>query len=143
MSRRRWIMTTESIAEANQFAHASSSTLFQARRRAGSTEYFWRRLLPAGKNWMVFNDGISVEDPYDLQQPPASLLNSQRMYVKILKAMSIMESDESAARYVGEDGCASPYIKELDLFVTTTDIQGLRSPVKLADNVVEELRYRN
>jgi hypothetical protein len=37
----------------------------------------------------------------------------------------------------------SPYVSELDLYVTTTDLEGLPLPLRLADGAVEERRFRN
>lgn len=36
----------------------------------------------------------------------------------------------------------SPYIDELNLFITTTDIEGVPLPLRLADKIVYERRYR-
>ena len=90
---------------------------------------------------LLINDRRSVEPPYDLQTPPASLLNSQRMYVKLLNALTGMDKGEPPADEA--DHCKSPYVAELDLFLTTTDIAGIPLPIKLSDRVVYERRYRN
>src|SRR5512138_3897029 len=58
-----------------------------------------------------------------LKPPPTSLLNSQRMYYRLLKAFNGM--DETAPRSRGEE---SPLVDELDLYVTATDIRGLWLP---------------
>ncbi len=64
----------------------------------------------------LLNDKKSVEGPVELQDPPTSLLNSQRMYFELLKAFDSME----------ETGAGSaPFVDELDLFVTTTDLSGV------------------
>jgi patatin-related protein len=65
--------------------------------------------------------------------PPRSLLCSDRMYIKLLYALQQM-------RAAGKAG--QPYIKELDLFVTTTDISGRVVPLRLADRLVWERKYR-
>src|SRR5690606_25074243 len=72
------------------------------------------------------------------QDPPLSLLNSRRMYHKLLEALEGMEGPERS-----RDECGSPYVEELDLFVTATDIRGLELPLRLADRVVQENRYRS
>ena len=36
------------------------------------------------------------------------------------------------------DGGSSPSVQELDLFITTTDLHGLRVPLRLADRIVRE-----
>ena len=35
------------------------------------------------------------------------------------------------------------YAEQVDLVVTTTDLQGLRMPIKLYDGVVQEARHKN
>ncbi|HEX6715699.1 MAG TPA: patatin-like protein [Pyrinomonadaceae bacterium] len=70
------------------------------------------------------------------QQPPQSLLNSRRMYLKLLKSLDDMEKPNQP----DED---SPYVDEIDLFITTTDIAGTPLPIRLSDTVVFERRYRN
>ncbi len=82
----------------------------------------------------LINDKKSVEGPVKLQDPPASLLNSQRMYFELLKAFDSM----------GATGAGSaPFVDELDLFVTTTDLSGVTLPIRLSDGVVYERRHRN
>jgi len=72
------------------------------------------------------------------QRPPLSLLNSRRMYLKLLKAFDDMEKVkriDGDSRFLDES--------ELDLFITTTDIAGLPLPIRLSDSVVFERRHRN
>ncbi|MCA6215660.1 patatin-like protein [Ideonella sp. B7] len=68
---------------------------------------------------------------------PQSLLNSDRMYLKLLDAMEAMAP---AVPPVGRD--ESALSDELDLFVTTTDIRGAVVPLRLADKVVHEKRHK-
>lgn len=82
----------------------------------------------------LLNDKRSIEGPLKLQDPPASLLNSQRMYFELLKAFDSM--DETRAN-------PAPFVDELDLFVTTTDLSGVTLPIRLSDGVVYERRHRN
>jgi len=88
---------------------------------------------------LLINDQKSVADLGDLQikPPPTSLLNSQRMYYRLLEAFD--EMDQSAPK--SEDDL-SPFVEELDLYVTATDIRGLWLPVPLADTEAHEYRYR-
>jgi patatin-related protein len=69
--------------------------------------------------------------------PPQSLLNSDRMYVKLLEALDGMETTIPPTGS-GE----SPLVDEIDLFVTTTDIRGAVVPLRLFDKVVYEKRYK-
>ena len=81
----------------------------------------------------LINDKRSLESPLNLQDPPTSLLNSQRMYLQLLKAFDEMDRDRRNG----------PYVDELDVYVTATDIQGVALPIRLADDVVYERRHRN
>ena len=72
------------------------------------------------------------------QKPPLSLLNSRRMYLKLLDALEGMEGAPAAG---GAHG--SPYVDELDLFITATDLEGMPLPLRLADKIVYERRHRN
>jgi predicted acylesterase/phospholipase RssA len=87
----------------------------------------------------LINDRKSIEKPLSLQDPPASLLNSERLYVKLLDAFEGM--DEARPRRTESD--ESPYVDELDLFVTSTDLQGVVLPIRLSDDFVYERRHRN
>ncbi|HKY01957.1 MAG TPA: patatin-like protein [Burkholderiales bacterium] len=86
----------------------------------------------------LINDGASVSDlkGLQLQHPPQSLLNSQRMYRKLLDALDQMDPNNAAPT-------RSPLVEELDLFITTTDLEGLPLPFALGDTVVYERRHRN
>ena len=98
-----------------------------------SLEGLW---IEQGEIQQLLNDTTSIEHPLELQDPPQSLLNSQRMYLELLKALDGMDTERTAAP-------RSPYVDELDLFVTSTDIRGVTLPIRLADDVVYERRYRN
>ena len=82
----------------------------------------------------LINDKRSVEGPVVLHDPPASLLSSQRMYFELLKAFDSMEATSESS---------APFVDELDLFVTTTDLSGVTLPIRLSDGVVYERRHRN
>jgi patatin-related protein len=69
---------------------------------------------------------------------PWSVLNSRRMYLKLLQALRGMDRKRPACP-AGE----SPLVDELDLFVTGTDMQGRILQLRLADKVVSEYRHRN
>jgi patatin-related protein len=97
-----------------------------------SLEGLW---IEQGEIQRLIYDKKSLEDRLELEDPPPSLLNSQRMYLELLKALDGMDDDGVAKR--------SPYIDELDLFVTATDMRGVTLPLRLADGVVCERRHRN
>ena len=86
----------------------------------------------------LINDGRSYADEVgDLrrQDPPASLLNSQRMYAKLLLALARMD--------LGPEPPETPFVDELDLFVTATDIDGLPLELLQGDVTVSERRHKN
>lgn len=88
---------------------------------------------------LLINDRQSVKniDALQFNPRPTSLLNSQRMYLKLLEAFDKMDEEASTS---GRDRAA--LVDELDLFVTATDIRGLSLPIRLADGEVHEYRYR-
>uniref|UniRef100_Q01WF4 Patatin n=1 Tax=Solibacter usitatus (strain Ellin6076) TaxID=234267 RepID=Q01WF4_SOLUE len=67
------------------------------------------------------------------QKPPQSLLSSERMYALLLSALAEMDGKPAG----------SALVEEVDLFVTATDLRGLETRLKLADDVVIEKRHRN
>jgi patatin-related protein len=84
---------------------------------------------------LLINDAESLSGIPNLPRnaKPKSLLNSQRMYQKLLDAFNGM--DKGPAR--------GPLVREVDLFVTATDLEGL--PVRLqlgGGEVAEERKYR-
>lgn len=88
---------------------------------------------------LLINDKKSVAGlPLDNQDRPQSLLNSRRMYLKLLDAFH--EMDRQTPR---DDTYISPCVDELDLFVTATDIQGLPLSIRLSDMKVLERRHRH
>jgi patatin-related protein len=98
-------------------------------------------------------DDYSPDLGFAVQRPEASLLNSQRMYRKLLEALDQMSqvdsadggeaNDKSEGDEVESKKNPSPLVGELDLFITTTDIEGIPLPINLADKVVYERRYKN
>ncbi|HWN66464.1 MAG TPA: patatin-like protein [Haliangium sp.] len=88
---------------------------------------------------LLLNDKDSLAGlGLELKPPPQSLLNSRRMYVKLLEALDAVDGKQR-----GADACESPCVEELDLFVTATDLAGAPLPLGLSDGVVYERRHRN
>jgi patatin-related protein len=87
---------------------------------------------------LLNDDGSRADDKSlpPLDGLPRSLLNSDRMYQRLLKALRQM----SARREQG--GRGPPVVDELDLFVTTTDIRGSTLQLRLFDKLVPETRHR-
>jgi patatin-related protein len=105
----------------------------------GSLKNLW---VSEGDIGLLLNDGVSYEgfEPPipDRSAKPASLLNSDRMYLKLLHAMRSMPPVREFSHDQGE----SPLVEEIDLFVTTTDIVGAALPLRLSDMVVYERRHK-
>lgn len=90
---------------------------------------------------LLINDGKSLKNTtLARQKPPHSLLNSARLYLKLLAALDGMDNGEESG--LGEKK-PSPLVDELDLYITATDIRGLALPIQLADAVVFERRHKN
>jgi patatin-related protein len=95
--------------------------------------------LNEGDIALLINDKKSVKDLGLLNQdPPQSLLNSRRMYLKLLESFDEMENQNPSSASFN-----TPYVEELDLFITATDLEGLPVPIRLSDTVVYERRHRN
>ncbi len=89
--------------------------------------------LNEGDIKVLINDKKSVEKTgLSVPDGAKSLLNSQRMYLKLLEAFDGMGKDQA-----GE----SDYTNEIDLFVPITDFKGVVVPVRLLDKVVKEKRH--
>lgn len=90
---------------------------------------------------LLINDGKSLKNTtLARQKPPHSLLNSSRMYLKLLAALDAMDNGKEAG--LGKKKPA-PLVDELDLYITATDIRGMALPIQLADAVVFERRHKN
>lgn len=88
-------------------------------------------------------DDYQSDTGFEVKTPESSLLNSQRMYCKLLEALKQMEEEQRAENAQIEANADVRLANELDLFITTTDIEGIPLPVKLADGVIYERRYKN
>lgn len=93
---------------------------------------------------LLLNDAksySSVRPPLDdRSKEPASLLNSDRMYAKLGEAIAAMKAMQVTT--AGPEYRGSPLVEEIDLYVTTTDIEGSAVPLRLFDKVVYERRYK-
>lgn len=90
----------------------------------------------------LINDRKSAERPHTAQDPPASLLSGDRMYLKLLAAFDAMDAAKGADR--SSPLTRSPYVEDgIDLFVTATDIVGLGLPLRLQYQQVTERRHKN
>lgn len=104
-----------------------------------SLEKLW---LDEGDFSKLINDDHSTVDAIDkverklglnVQDPPRSLLNAERMYLKLLTAFANMDDDEDPE---------GAFVDEVDLFVTMTDYWGIPVPIRLFDQLIHERRHR-
>ena len=115
--------------------------IFLAKALANGQEF-----SPLKKLWIqegnidnLLNDDASYQglEYAKVDAPPRSLLNSDRMYIKLLDAFQNMTT---AMQPIGRS--ESPLVDEIDLYVTTTDIRGSVVPLRLFDEVVYERRFK-
>ncbi|HEX8567651.1 MAG TPA: patatin-like protein [Pyrinomonadaceae bacterium] len=80
-------------------------------------------------------NGKPLRKPLGLKTPPEarSLLNSERMYLKLLDAFYQMDDGETPGK---------SFVNEIDLFVTMTDFYGIPVPIHLFDRIIHERRHR-
>jgi patatin-related protein len=93
---------------------------------------------------VLINDKESTRGLPDLDfpSPPKSLLNSRRMYWKLLSAFNGMDGHIPPHPPAAPPVCDSLFVDQLDLYVTATDLGGVILPIALADRVIYEPRYR-
>jgi patatin-related protein len=112
------------------------NSLFMAKAlaRGQSLQNLAQLWIETGDISKLLNDRGSVEGVVDLQRPPRSLLNARWMYLKLLEAFDNMETGDI------QDG---PLVGDIDVYLTTTDLDGLPLPLALPHQKVEERRHRN
>ena len=88
----------------------------------------------------LMNDSQGIAERHQRQQAPKSLVNSPLMFSLLLKALQRMDPQKPAADRDPETW-ESPYVDQLDLFTTFTDIQGKTISLKLADAVALERQH--
>src|SRR6266536_2900625 len=96
----------------------------------------------------LLNDSKSNLAKLPAKRQPESLLNSQRMYAKLLEALHVMDfpRDTRFERPNEKDSALAtevPLVEELDLYVTATDLSGFPVHMKLDNTVADELRHKN
>jgi patatin-related protein len=113
----------------------NSVALAKALARDQPLEQLKKLWIDEGDFGRLINDRRSLEGTKLAQQvPPLSLLNSQRIFLKLYNALDGM--DQTKLDYQLDLG------EELDFFVTATDIEGQPVNLTLTDKCVEELRHR-
>ncbi len=93
----------------------------------------------------LLNDRLSKDPPVGYDDPPPALLNAKRMYLELLKALDEMDGRGTGATKRADESirASDPLVDELDLYVTTTDLNGVVLPMRLTDEVVFERRHKN
>lgn len=115
-----------------------SKALTNGLENINDLQNLWRE---QGDFALLLNDKKSVADnQLPTPQKPDSLLNSQRMYLELLKALDGM--DNAKERLKVENKLTESLVKELDLYVTYTDFKGLPLPMFLSDKTVLERRHK-
>ncbi len=88
----------------------------------------------------LLNDQGSQLYRFCTKEPKTSLLNSMRMYAKLLEAFHRMEL---AAQKKESSENQRPLIESLDLFVTATDLRGAQLPIQLSDGKIFEKIHKH
>ena len=97
-------------------------------------EQLW---ITEGDIGKLVNDRKSADNGLTVGEPK-SLLNGDRMYLKLLSALRDMDDPRAGGRPPG-----APLADDLHLYVTTTDIRGLPVPLRLDDRQVMERRHKH
>ncbi|MFL5258611.1 MAG: patatin-like protein [Hyphomicrobiales bacterium] len=87
---------------------------------------------------LLLNDSASdyITYPQNPEGKTASLLNSERMYGKILETLAAMNDPGHCS------GGAEPFVDKLDLFITATDLNGLSAPIQITGTAIDERVHR-
>ncbi len=83
----------------------------------------------------LVNDEQSAlpDEGLPFQSPPRSLLTGDRMLLRLVDAFEAMNASNGS----------EPLVDELDLWVTTTDLEGLELPLQIRNATIREPRYAN
>ncbi|CAN5675205.1 hypothetical protein BH23DEI1_BH23DEI1_14650 [soil metagenome] len=98
-------------------------------------------IAPFGPLWIDEGDIETLIDDGEEGEPPVALLRGDHMFRVLRRAFDQMDDD--GARAAGGAAERHEPAREVDLFVTATDLAGLATPLRLADGVQTELRHRN
>ncbi len=70
-------------------------------------------------------------------EPTEGLLSGDVMYLELLASLDAMDDAPSSAQ------ATSPYVSDLDLVITATDLRGVPEPVRLTDMTIKETKHRH
>jgi patatin-related protein len=102
-----------------------------------------RLWIKQGNILKLINDRHSIDaDSPGLKstRTPRSLLNGQRMVQQLLLALDEMDRAQTSKPGVERH---SGHVKELDVFLTATDVRGMPVGLRLADGLVSEYEHRS
>ncbi|HWM30470.1 MAG TPA: patatin-like protein, partial [Methyloceanibacter sp.] len=85
---------------------------------------------------LLLNDKKSDQRKYPVGSKTTSLLNSERMYGKILETLLAMNDPAKCT------ADAADFADKLDLFVTATDLAGLETRIQLTGHTIKERVHR-
>ena len=105
--------------------------LAKALARRKDMQSLKRTWIQEGDFQKLLNDQALSDTSLPKQLPPRSLLSGERLYVKLFEAFAEMDSDTGQS-----------YVEDLQLSVTATDLLGKVVPLRLADRLVWERRYK-
>ena len=93
--------------------------------------------IQEGDIHFLINDKTSIKKIPGLKppHPPRALLNSERIYNRLLTALEKMDKKTPSK--------VSPFVNEMDLYITSTDLWGLPRPILLTDREAYEKRFRS
>ena len=90
----------------------------------------------------LLNDRQGKAKPHQQQDPPRSLVNSPLMYSMLLEALDKMDPrKKDPEKKQNAQKTNSPYVEQLDLFTTFTDVQGQTISLNLTDGVATERQH--
>ncbi len=99
--------------------------------------------LDEGDLSKLLNDKGSDLDLFCSKEPKTSLLNSQKMYAKLLEAFKNMEDSAEKKRAKEKSDKPESLVDSLELFVTATDLRGLQHRIELSDGDAHEHAYKH
>jgi patatin-related protein len=92
----------------------------------------------------LLNDGRTRKPRKDRlpdKEPAEALFSGDVMYLELLDALDAM--DDGRPSVGPDDAPPSPYVEELDVWITATDLAGTAMPLRLADAPVLETKHRH
>lgn len=86
-----------------------------------------------------------LKDRLPDREPAEALFSGDVMYLRLLDALDQMDAGDAATPCGAggaDQGAPSPYVRDLDLWITATDLAGQDLPLRLADETITETQHR-